>query len=123
MQIPRLALPARNDAFSGTRYETRIRELLEDPECTVFDEPDALLIYSPIAGALDVIKLHLLAGAGASRLLARIPRARLIVAEVPDDPPFATMRAILVANGYREEGRIADFVADGIALSILTRRA
>ena len=47
---------------------------------------------------------------------------RMIVCELPDDAPFASTARALAANGYAEEGRVADFVCDGVALRLLVRR-
>src|SRR4051794_24329044 len=64
-----------------TRYEARALELLDDAECTVVASERGLMIHGPVAGARDVIKLHLLLGDDTS-LLAQLPNARLTIAEV-----------------------------------------
>jgi hypothetical protein len=104
--------------LAGTRYESRALELLSNEECVVVGSELGTVVYEPIAGAADVIKLHMIVG----DMFDRLPLARLVVAEMPDDAPFAEMTMALVAKGFREEGRIEDFVADGIALRILTKR-
>src|SRR3954469_2951184 len=92
------------DAFRGTRYESRMRELIGDRECTVVENVNGVLVYSPIAGANEVIKLHWLHGDIA------LPEARFLIAELPDDAPWHEMTTALLVNGFREEGRINDFV-------------
>jgi predicted GNAT superfamily acetyltransferase len=47
---------------------------------------------------------------------------RMIVCELPDDPPFTATAAALEASGYAEEGRVPDFVRDGVALRLLVQR-
>ena len=47
---------------------------------------------------------------------------RLVVCELPHDAPFDVTAVALVASGYREEGRIDDFVRDGVALRLLVWR-
>jgi hypothetical protein len=55
--------------------------------------------------------------AGAVAALA----ARKVVAEVPDDAHHSAMMNALVANGFTEAARIADYVRDGVALVVLER--
>lgn len=105
----------------GTRYEARLLELRGDPECTVIERADGIVIFAPVAGAHDVIKLHLLLGDAV--LLRMLPQARMIIAEVPEDAPFQQMADVLRANDFVVEGRIPDFVADGISVSLLVRRS
>lgn len=45
--------------------------------------------------------------------------ARLVVAELPDEPGLAGVRRVLERCGFEEEARVADLVADGVALVIL----
>jgi len=47
---------------------------------------------------------------------------RLVVCELPHDAPFDVAGVALLASGYREEGRIDDFVRDGVALRLLVWR-
>jgi hypothetical protein len=105
-------------SLGGTRYESRALELLTSAECVVVGDDHGALVYEAITGAADVIKLHLIFG----DVFDRLPHARLVVAEMPDDSPFAEMTTALLGNGFREEGRIEDFVAVGVALRILTKR-
>src|SRR4051794_25570348 len=69
--------------FDGTRYLARALELLADNECTVEGSRAGLLVHRPVAGAADDIKVELLIGSVAGR----VPHARVVIAELPDDGP------------------------------------
>ena len=45
----------------------------------------------------------------------------LIVCELPDDAPFSRVAGALLSSGYSQEGRVPDFIRDGIALRLLVR--
>lgn len=47
--------------------------------------------------------------------------ARLAVAELPDDPALADVRALLDAAGFGERSRVPDLVRDGVALAFRVR--
>lgn len=91
--------------------------------------PAAFVMVEHIAGGHGTWRLHVVCGA--EELCAEaIQRAlseawshggRLAVAELPDEPPFATLAAQLRESGFREAGRVDDFFADGVGLVILTR--
>lgn len=123
--------------LAGTLYESRILEQLEiaiagdDPECRalVVIGPDGrgLALFGDVAGAAGVVKIHALAGDDRVVLqaLARAVGdmgARMIVCEIADDAPFLVTAKALRELGY-EEGRVADFVRDGVDLLILTWRS
>jgi hypothetical protein len=130
-------------AFQGTRYLARVREQLdaalqfEDPEyLAVLAERDhalvALAMFGAVSGARQCTKLHVLAGTDPAALVALSDGIagvcaeageRLIVAELPDDEPFRAGATALVAAGFGEEGRVEDYVADGVALRLLVRRS
>ncbi|MEO8563035.1 MAG: hypothetical protein ABI601_13215 [bacterium] len=143
---PEDALAARGvlaDAFRGTRYLDRAEEVLEnalrfeDPEylCLV-GEIDrerivGLVLFGAVVGAKLAAKVHVLAAAeprvmlallGAVRETCERSGERLVVCEIPRDTPFDVAAVALVASGYREEGRIEDFVRDGVALRVLVWR-
>jgi ribosomal protein S18 acetylase RimI-like enzyme len=123
-----------------TPYVDRALELLDiaalgtDPESrAMVIERDGtvagLALYGAIAGAAGAVRLHLAIMAQAvdpadigTRLLAAIVHearaadARLLLAELPDDPVMSTTVATLRACGFREEARVHDFYRDGIAL-------
>ena len=129
--------------FSGTRYRERMVELLEsvlqfdDPEylaVLAFRESDGelagLALFGTVAGARAVVKIHAVVArelAVALALLEAVRDAsersgeRLIVCEVPDDAPFSLVADALMTAGYSEEGRVPDFIRDGIALRLLVR--
>ena len=132
------------EQFSSTRYAPRILEQLDaalqfdDPEYMALlacAEPDArpvgLVLFGTVAGARAVVKVHAIVSGdprAADALLDAVYQAsaesgeRMIVCELPDDTPFASTARALAANGYAEEGRVADFVCDGVALRLLVRR-
>ena len=136
------ALVARQ--LAGTRYLHRSIEQLEaalqfeDPEYMALlavDESDdsllALAIFGAVAGARQCVKVHALLGAdepAMSALAVEVARVcersgeRLAVCELPDDQPWTASAGVLLAGGYREEGRLPDYVRDGIALRLLVWR-
>jgi hypothetical protein len=131
------------ERFDGTRYRTRALELLE--EALRFEDPEymglvaldgeppqlvGLILFGTVAGARSVVKVH---GTvcrdrdAAIALLEAVRRAsensseRMIVCELPDDAPFALAAEALAATGYEEEGRVPDFVSDGVAMRLMVR--
>ena len=93
-----------------------------------------LVVYGLVAGAQGAGRLHLVLVTASARLAGvglqlcdaaadalRRAGARLIVAEVPDDPATAAGRELLRRAAFREEGRIPDFHRDGVALLLLRR--
>jgi hypothetical protein len=130
--------------FGGTRYLSRLAEQLEtalqfeDPEymgLLALDERDdtllALAMLGTVAGASQCVKLHALIGfdeGAMSTLTAGIAQVcessgeRLALCELPDDAPWASTTGVLLANGFREEGRVPDYVRDGLALRLLVWR-
>jgi hypothetical protein len=129
--------------LASTRHLARAEEQLdsalefEDPEymaLLALDDDDALLalaLFGTVAGARQCVKLHAIVGtderamttlvAGIAQLCDRSGE-RLIVCELPDDAPWDRGAAVLLANGYREEGRVPDYLRDGVALRLLVRR-
>jgi SRSO17 transposase len=105
--------------FVGTRYETRATELLASDESIVVENEHGTVVWTLAHASHDVLKLHFFFGD--ARVLDALPKVRLIVAEFPEEPPYLEMITALLANNFREEGRINDYVADGIALQILVR--
>lgn len=94
----------------------------------------ALALYGAVAGALGVSKLHAAVVAPSvsvadvgQRLVtavldeARSEGARLVIAEMPDDPATGQVRALLASVGFEEEARVPDFYRDGVALTLLRR--
>lgn len=131
--------------LGGTRYDARTLEQLD--VALSFEDPEymgllaavpgsgrlvGLVLFGAVAGARSVTKLHALLGddAGACAALASAVRAvasesgeRMVVAEMADDAPFHTPVAALHGCGFDEEGRVNDFVADGVGLRFLVWRA
>ena len=141
--MPEDADPARafvSGQFTNPRYRARALEVLdtalqfEDPEymaLLAFDgEPARLVgiaVFGTVAGAHAVVKLHgvITSEPAAARALVEAVRhasehsgERMIVCELPDDPPFAEAVAALQASGFTEQGRVPDFVRDGVALRL-----
>jgi len=129
--------------FGNERYRARALEVLasalefEDPEfmaLLALDESTqhivGVALFGTVAGARSVVKLHGIIAPDrgvAESLVEAVRRAsehsgeRMIVTEVPDDAAFATTTAALEARGFVEEGRVPDFVRDGVALRLLVR--
>ncbi len=132
-----------DSAFAGTRYLARAREQLdaalqfEDPEfmavlATRGDSLSAVALFGAVAGAQRCTKLHALIGDDDEALAALAAAVvdvctdageRLVVAEVPADAPFVRFQHAIEASGFTECGRVGDYVAEGIALRLLVRRA
>ena len=132
------------DHFRGTPYQGRLLEVLddalryEDPEflCLLAapgesDPPTGLVLFGTVLGARLVTKIHAVVAADPRVQLALLDAVRetcvrsgerLVVCELPKDAPFDVTGIALVASGFREEGRIDDFVRDGVALRLLVWR-
>jgi hypothetical protein len=133
------------EVFRGTPYLSRLEEVLasalqfDDPEflCLLAapapeSTPDGLVLFGTVVGARLVVKVHVVASLDARIMLALLDAVRetcersgerLVVCEIPRDDPFDVAGVALVARGYREEGRIEDFVRDGVALRLMVWRA
>lgn len=132
------------DQFRGTPYLARMLEVLdsalgfEDPEylCLLaapaeWDDPSGLVLFGTVLGARRVTKVHAVVAADPRVQLALVDAVRetcvrsverLVVCELPHDAPFDVAGVALLAGGFREEGRIEDFVRDGVALRLLVWR-
>jgi len=84
---------------AGTRGTARLHALLLDRGV----DPD------------DVGRRLTAAAAGALSAVG----ARLLVAELPDDPALGPVPGVLARFGFREEARVPDYFRDGVALSVL----
>src|SRR5690349_15424640 len=126
-------------ALGVTPYIDRAMEILQlaerggghdDEHCALVIERDgtvaALALFGAVAGAVGVKKLHVAVLAPSvsaedvgQRILravfdeARGQGARLIVAELPDDPAMGQVRALLATEGFAEEARVPDFYREG----------
>ena len=132
------------DGFRGTPYLARTLEVLdsalrfEDPEflCLLAARAEAgaidgLVLFGTVLGARLATKVHGVVAPDPRVQLALLDAVRetcvrsgerLVVCEQPDDTPFDLTAVALLASGYREEGRIEDFVRDGVALRLLVWR-
>ena len=132
------------DQFRGTPYLARMLEVLdsalrfEDPEflCLLAVPAPAgaihgLVLFGTVLGARLATKVHTVVAPDPRVQLALLDAVRetcvrsgerLVVCELPHDTPFDLAAVALVASGYREEGRVEDFVRDGIALRLLVWR-
>lgn len=132
------------DAFRGTPYLPRMQEILEsalgfaDPEylCLLAAHPDdgvpsGLALFGTVLGARLATKVHSVVASDPRVQIALLDVVRetcvrsgerLVVCELPHDSPFDVTAIALIASGFREEGRIADFVRDGVALRLLVWR-
>jgi ribosomal protein S18 acetylase RimI-like enzyme len=130
-------------ALGLTPYVDRVVELLDqaarggDPEArALIIERDGtvagLILFGLVAGAIGAGRLHSLVldrGVDADVVGRRLTDAavtalraggaRLLVAELPDDPALGPVPGVLTRYGFREEARVADFYRDGVALSLL----
>lgn len=132
-------------AFEGTRYASRMLELLASTLGSASDDEHrgwvarstdrpglrGLALYGAVAGARDACRLHALLGDDPDLVLelhrslradGAWSRARVVVCELPEDAPPAARADVLQQAGYREEGRIDDLVRDGVALRLLVWR-
>ena len=124
--------------FAGTPYFDWIMEQLNgvlaqsDPEregLVAVSGTDArvigLVLFGAVAGATGVARIHALVGDAPAALRALIAAtlgdARMSVCELADDAPHRAAADALLARGFVEEGRVADFFRDGVALRLLTR--
>jgi ribosomal protein S18 acetylase RimI-like enzyme len=91
-------------------------------------------LYGEVAGSVGTGRIHFVSVSASSRLNAVGVHlcdavvsdlvgagARIVIAELPDDPILVSGRALLARCGFSEVGRVADYYADGVALVILTR--
>jgi hypothetical protein len=131
-------------SYRGTPYLRRAEEVLdsalrfEDPEylCLLAErevdrEALGLVLFGTIVGARLAAKVHVVASLDPRVMLALLGAVRetcvrsgerLVVCEIPRDTPFDVCAVALVASGFREEGRIEDFVRDGVALRVMVFR-
>ena len=127
-----------------TPYVDRALELLKaaerhDPETTaLIIERDgtvvALALFGRVSGAQDTWKLDVFLmserveprGIGRALLDAVVAAAkkaggRLLTAELPADPVLGRTLSLLRANGFTQDGKVADYFRDGVALLFLRR--
>ena len=117
------ALYALERAILGDSDEYRISYEIEN------DQVVAIALFGTIAGTVGTARLFLVApvsaGAASVRVIDGVVRTlqasghRLLIAELPDDAPFAGMRKLLLESGFQEESRIEDLIRPGVALTFL----
>jgi ribosomal protein S18 acetylase RimI-like enzyme len=91
-------------------------------------------LYGEVAGAVGTGRVHFIGVTASSRLNAvglalceaavadlAAGGARLVIAELPDDPLLVSGRALLARCGFTEVARVRDYYRDGVALVILAR--
>ena len=131
-------------ALGITPYVDRVMELSSaaergDPEShALVTERDgtvaALALFGPVAGAAGVwhLSMVLLAPSVDPRDVGRVmveavvhavrrAGGRLIMAELPADAVLGRTLSLLRANEFRQEGKIADYYREGVALLFLRR--
>lgn len=136
--------PARvlvGDWADATRHHARMLELLGDALERPGPDGESLgayegatlrgiAVFGFVAGSDRTGRLILLAAdapdvaaplAAAAADTLSLRGARLVVAEWPDEPPFAVAGGWLAAHGWSERGRIPDYVAPGVDLRTLVR--
>ncbi len=124
-------------------YAARVLELLDgalggattEQQALISADGDAIVgvaIYGHVAGTKGAAILYVIAiatgsehrGFGAALLRdvrARLTRegARVVMAELPDEPDARPLLDLLERSGFHEEARIPDYYRDGVALSFL----
>jgi ribosomal protein S18 acetylase RimI-like enzyme len=93
-----------------------------------------LVVFGEVAGTRRTGRIHLIAvdangrrrGIGIDLINAACDRLRergspLVVIELPMDPGLAAVHRLAQRAGFREEGRMDDYVRDGVALVLLRR--
>jgi ribosomal protein S18 acetylase RimI-like enzyme len=91
-------------------------------------------LFGEVAGAVGTGRIHFVSVSASSRLNSvglqlceavvgdlTQAGARLVIAELPDDPILVSGRALLARCGFAEVGRVPDYYRDGVALVILAR--
>ena len=92
------------------------------------EQVGAVALFGSVAGTVGTARLFLVAPATAPearRAIEGVVRTlretghHLLVAEIPDDTPFASMRKLLLESGFQEESRVPDLYSKGVALTFL----
>ncbi len=91
-------------------------------------------LFGEVAGAVRAGRMHFISVTASARLHAIgvglceaavadlvSTGARLIIAEVPDEPLLSPGRALLARCGFSETARVTDYYRDGVDLIILQR--
>ena len=91
---------------------------------TESEQVTAIALYGTVAGTVGTARLFLVAPPSALAVESVIRSVketghRLLIAELPDDKPFAPMRKLLLESGFQEESRVEDLIRPGVALTFL----
>jgi ribosomal protein S18 acetylase RimI-like enzyme len=91
-------------------------------------------LFGEVAGSVGAGRMHFITVSASARLHAigaglceaavadlAAHGARLVVAEIPDDPILASGSALLARCGFVEVARVPDYYRDGVALIVLQR--
>ena len=91
-------------------------------------------LFGEVAGAIRTGRIHFVSVTASARLHAIAvglceaavadlvtKGARLIIAEVPDEPLLFPGRALLARCGFSETARVANYYRDGVDLMVLQR--
>lgn len=91
-------------------------------------------LFGEVAGAIQAGRVHFVSVTASARLHAIgiglceaavadlvSAGARLVIAELPDEPLLSPGRALLARCGFSETARVADYFRDGVDLIILQR--
>lgn len=92
------------------------------------------VLFGEVAGTIGTGRVHFVSVTSSARLDGvgtglceaavadlRSNDARLVVAEVPDEPSFVAGRTLLDRCGFAEIGRVADYFRDNTDLVVLAR--
>ena len=92
------------------------------------------VVFGEVAGAIGTGRVHFVSvttsarsqGVGVGLCEAAVAdlsanEARVVVAEVPDEPSFLPGRTLFTRCGFVEIARVADYVRDGTDLVVLAR--
>lgn len=136
-----LAAAALVDAPSGDHFRGSLDRMLtsttSEYRALIASEETALaglIVFGETAGARGAGRIYLIAVDAHARrrgiattLVDAACRdltergARFVIIELPDDHRLAGARLAAEHAGFREEGRVADYVSDGVSLLLLRR--
>jgi len=132
--------------LAGARYRTVVDYFLRlssggaanEARAIVAERAGAVIgfaLFGEVAGAIGTGRVHFVSVTSSVRLHATgvglceaavadlaANGARLVVAEVPDEPSFLPGRTLLARCGFVEIGRVADYFRDSTDLVVLARR-
>jgi len=132
-------------SVAGTPYATVVDYFLRLASEGAADESRAIVaerageivgfaLFGEVAGAIGTGRMHFVGVTASARLLAVgvglceaavadlvSKGARLVVAEIPDEPLLSPGRALLARCGFAETARVVDYFRDGTDLVVLLR--